>query len=144
MGDDEDAVFTSTNSDLINIAPQLAYLANYGGPTLTHRLLNGSPAIDAGSNDLTFDIDQRGEARIFNNTADIGAYEYDPTTTIQEYFSEVKTRLYPNPNNGSFTLNFTQVIAPVSYQIVNITGQTIFQKNVSNNLTKKLKKRSYF
>ena len=56
----------------------LAPLGNYGGPTQTMPLLFGSPAIDAGSNDLVppgITTDQRGEHRIFNGKVDIGAYE---------------------------------------------------------------------
>jgi hypothetical protein len=55
-------------------------LANNGGPTLTHALITGSPALDAGSNALIpagVDTDQRGAGhpRVLNNTVDIGAYE---------------------------------------------------------------------
>ena len=61
-------------------------LANNGGPTQTHALLEGSLAIDAGSNALAVDengnplaTDQRGEARIQFGTVDIGAVEFgDP------------------------------------------------------------------
>ncbi len=62
--------------------PKLAPLGNYGGPTQTHALLCGSPAIDRGSNNLakdennnTLTTDQRGSARIVNTTVDIGAFE---------------------------------------------------------------------
>jgi CSLREA domain-containing protein len=73
------------------IDPLLAALANNGGPTQTHALRPGSPALDAGDNTLlpgdTLDLDgdgntiepvpydQRGFARIVNTTVDIGAYE---------------------------------------------------------------------
>jgi len=55
-------------------------LANNGGPTLTHALVAGSPALDAGNNaDVpgTITTDQRGTGfdRISNGTVDIGAYE---------------------------------------------------------------------
>ena len=65
--------------------PQLGPLADNGGPTLTHALLPGSPAIDAGDNSLAVDADgnplltdQRGAAvdRIFGGTVDIGAFEF--------------------------------------------------------------------
>ncbi|QDS89046.1 Calx-beta domain protein [Rosistilla ulvae] len=62
-------------------------LANNGGPTLTHALIAGSPAINAGDNALAtgdgttggtqLSTDQRGTgfARILNGTVDIGAFE---------------------------------------------------------------------
>jgi hypothetical protein len=52
-------------------------LDDNGGPTLTHALLSGSPAIDAGNNAYATDWDQRGEGfpRIVNDIIDIGAFE---------------------------------------------------------------------
>jgi hypothetical protein len=60
------------------IDPVLGPLADNGGPTLTHALLPGSPAIDAGNNAYATDWDQRGPGypRIVNGTIDIGAFEY--------------------------------------------------------------------
>ena len=66
--------------------PMLGPLAFNGGPTRTHALLPGSPAIDAGSNALAVDedgdpllTDQRGDGfdRIVSGTVDIGAFEFD-------------------------------------------------------------------
>ena len=62
--------------------PMLGPLADNGGPTMTHALLAGSPAIDAGPNPVpTFvgnDFDQRGTgfARIVFGVADAGAFEF--------------------------------------------------------------------
>jgi hypothetical protein len=59
----------------------MALLGNNGGPTQTHALLPGSPAINAGSNTLanntTLTTDQRGTGfeRIVNTSVDIGAFE---------------------------------------------------------------------
>lgn len=57
--------------------PQLGPLDTNGGPTRTHELLTGSPAIDQGSNPLNLANDQRGVtyARVVGGKADIGAYE---------------------------------------------------------------------
>jgi hypothetical protein len=59
------------------IDPLLGPLADNGGPTLTHALLSGSPAIDAGNNAYATDWDQRGPGfrRIVNGIIDIGAFE---------------------------------------------------------------------
>ena len=59
------------------VCPQLQPLRDNGGPTQTHALFAGSPAIDAG-NTLATGIgifDQRGQARVSGATADVGAYE---------------------------------------------------------------------
>jgi len=73
------------DNNIVGLDPLLAPLADYGGPTETHALLPGSPAIDQGTaNGLT--TDQRGEPRSVDDTAiadasdstDMGAYEYDP------------------------------------------------------------------
>jgi uncharacterized repeat protein (TIGR01451 family) len=74
-------------TDIINVNPLLATLANYGGPTQTRALLPGSPALDGGDNCVVSDTctpalgfplttDQRGSgfARAVG-TVDIGAFE---------------------------------------------------------------------
>ena len=55
----------------------LGLLANNGGPTLTHALLVGSPAINTGSNPNALAFDQRGTpfVRTFGAQTDIGAFE---------------------------------------------------------------------
>jgi hypothetical protein len=60
--------------------PLLDPLGNYGGPTMTHRLKAGSPAINAGSNPDNLTNDQRGPgyARTYGGQTDIGAYEVLP------------------------------------------------------------------
>ncbi len=63
-------VGTSTNP----IDAMLGALQNNGGPTFTHALLTGSPAIDAANPFAGTSIDQRGVIRPFRN-ADIGAFE---------------------------------------------------------------------
>ena len=68
--------------DQINTDPLLGPLQDNGGPTLTHALLPGSPAIDAG--DPNFipppSTDQRGCPfdRVFNGRIDIGSFEMQP------------------------------------------------------------------
>lgn len=63
------------------IAPLLGLLANNGGPTETHALLAGSPAIDTGSNPTGVSFDQRGTpfARTVGTSTDVGAFEANLT-----------------------------------------------------------------
>jgi hypothetical protein len=66
------------------IDPRLAPLGDNGGPTRTHELLPGSPAIDAGHS-ITLNSDQRGAPRPFDlalypnaagsDGSDVGAFE---------------------------------------------------------------------
>ncbi|HIA19543.1 MAG TPA: tetratricopeptide repeat protein, partial [Planctomycetaceae bacterium] len=72
------------SSDLKNVNPTLGPLDDNGGTTLTHALLDGSPAIDAGNNSAAPATDQRGISRPIDgdsngtNIVDIGATEFKP------------------------------------------------------------------
>lgn len=74
-------------TDLLNVDPMLGPLQDNGGPTWTHALLPGSPAIDAGDPDFVGppDFDQRGEGfpRVVNGIIDIGAFEVQVGTGIR-------------------------------------------------------------
>ena len=65
--------------DQINTDPMLGPLRNNGGPTFTHELLSGSPAIDAGDPNFTPPpyYDQRGPDfwRVRNGRIDVGSLE---------------------------------------------------------------------
>jgi CSLREA domain-containing protein len=61
--------------DLSSTNPLLAPLGDNGGPTLTHGLLAGSPALDAADPAECPDADQRGVARPIGANCDIGAFE---------------------------------------------------------------------
>jgi parallel beta-helix repeat protein len=63
-------------ANIIGVNPMLGPLLNNGGPTMTHALLAGSPAINAGSNPLALAFDQRGTPFVRSSgVTDIGAYE---------------------------------------------------------------------
>ena len=67
--------YTGTGNQFF-VDPLLGPLADNGGPTLTHSLLSGSPAIDMGDPEIT-GFDQRGTpfSRDDGNGVDIGAFE---------------------------------------------------------------------
>jgi hypothetical protein len=62
-----------TGSDLLGVDPLLGPLQDNGGPTWTHALLAGSPAIGAGDRALACMYDQRGTLR--QGAVDIGAFQ---------------------------------------------------------------------
>jgi hypothetical protein len=68
---------TVPGSNLIGRDPLLGPLADNGGPTPTHALLAGSPALDRGFRSPTVTEDQRGYGfeRVIGAAADIGAFE---------------------------------------------------------------------
>ena len=83
--DDGGGVLTGPG-DQINTDPMLGPLQDNGGPTFTHALLPGSPAINAGDPSFTPPplYDQRGPGfdRVVNGRVDIGSFEVQgPTPT---------------------------------------------------------------
>jgi hypothetical protein len=60
--------------DQKGVNPQIGPLANNGGPTFTHALAQGSPAVDTGGASCP-PTDQRGITRPQGAACDIGAYE---------------------------------------------------------------------
>ena len=74
--------FLSGPGDQINTDPLIGPLQDNGGPTFTHELLPGSPAVNTGDPDFTPPpfYDQRGLpfVRVFNNRIDIGSFEVQP------------------------------------------------------------------
>lgn len=79
LSDDGSCVFTAPG-DRVKVNAKLGPLADNGGPTLTHALLDGSPAIDAGDAASCPATDQRGVTRPQGPGCDIGAFEWQPTT----------------------------------------------------------------
>lgn len=86
--------------DIYGADPRLDPLGNYEGPTLSMRLQEGSPAIDAGQYSPAGgpqETDQRGFDRVFGGQVDIGAYESNPATAKQPHASRNLLHSYPNP-----------------------------------------------
>jgi hypothetical protein len=73
--EDADTCELSGPGDLPDTDPLLGPLADNGGPTLTHALLPGSPAVDAGDDAGCPPTDQRRVARPQGPHCDIGAFE---------------------------------------------------------------------
>ncbi|MGH3928742.1 MAG: DUF7594 domain-containing protein, partial [Pseudonocardiaceae bacterium] len=63
------------SGDRINVDPRLGTLADNGGPTLTHALQGGSPAVNNANIPPVPATDQRGVARPQGLAPDVGAFE---------------------------------------------------------------------
>jgi hypothetical protein len=79
LSDDDGSGYLTAPGDQINTDPMLGPLQDNGGPTFTHALLPGSPAIDTGDPNFTPPplLDQRGLGfdRVVNGRIDIGSFE---------------------------------------------------------------------
>jgi CSLREA domain-containing protein len=104
----------TSGNNIVTNDPMLGPLDDNGGPTQTHALLFGSPAINAGDNSLSVDAngsrltsDQRGLGfdRIDSGSVDIGAYEVQiqnfPTVLIVDSTEDGTDGDY---STGQFTL----------------------------------------
>ena len=96
VGDSEGCNGFTATGDLTGVDPDLGPLQDNGGPTFTHALIEGSPAIDSANPEgcldqdgNVLDQDQRGSTRPVNATGlataicDRGAFEFqvEPTPT---------------------------------------------------------------
>jgi hypothetical protein len=84
LSSDNGGGFLTGPGDQINTDPLLGPLQDNGGPTFTHELLPGSPAIDAGDPSFTPPpfFDQRGPGfdRVVNGRVDKGSFEVQTQT----------------------------------------------------------------
>jgi hypothetical protein len=110
---DKNLVQDGSCSPAVSGNPKLGPLQNNGGPTFTHALLTGSPAIDAGDDTVlgspfNLTTDQRGDGFPRKSCAhvDIGAYEFGagspPTITCPPSISTTT-----DPGQTTATRSFT-------------------------------------
>jgi hypothetical protein len=112
--DSENSCRFNQSTDLINTDPKLGPLQDNTGPTFTHALLEGSPAIDAGDNSGAPDTDQRGIERPQGPTVDIGAFELVKAAapaTVQELprYSPPMPTINRNLNAATMSVQFVSV-----------------------------------
>jgi hypothetical protein len=116
LSSDDGGGFLTATGDQVNTDPMLGTLQDNGGPTFTHELLTGSPAIDAG--DPNFipppDYDQRGPGydRVGHGRVDIGAFEVQIVTP--SYAGQVQPPINPD---GSSTFNVRRGVVPVRFNL---------------------------
>ena len=117
IGDNADAFIGSQPTDQIGtpgapIDPRLGALANNGGPTFTHGLLAGSPAIDRDAPDAP-PHDQRGYNRV--GFPDVGAFEFGGLPASIPPPPTANPATYIGSN--SFTANWSSVSGATGYRL---------------------------
>ena len=124
----------------ITADPRLAPLALYGGPTPTHALLAGSPALDAGHSSGST-TDQRGRTRPFDTPnvataaggdgADIGAVEMHTVfvTNVQTSGSGSLSSVVANAPADSDILFFASVFN--SPRTITTVGEMVINQNLT-------------
>ena len=134
IGNNADAVISSQPTDQIGtpaapIDPLLGPLADNGGPTLTHALQSGSPAIDRGD-PAAPPQDQRGYGRV--GVPDVGAFEYGGVapTTLGNISTRAFVQTGDNVMIGGFIVQGTQP----KRVIIRAIGPELTQYGVPNAL----------
>ena len=128
----EDGSCLTAGTTSISGDPLLGELADNGGPTKTHALLEGSPAIDAipdtngstpGCGDAGITTDQRGVARPQGSACDIGAYEVEVEDNTPPTVTETSP-LVPKKSD-SLTATFSEPVQNVG------TSTFILERNIA-------------
>ena len=131
LSSDDGAGVLNGPGDLINTNPLLGSLQNNGGPTFTHQLLPGSPAIDTGDPNFTPPpiYDQRGPGfpRVVNGRIDKGAFEVQgPTPTPTPTAT-------PCASVGSWTKQSSYPIVTSGQAVASVGGNVYSFGGIVNN-----------
>ena len=127
-GDDCDGCGAQSSNNLIGIAPQLAPLASYGGPTATMLPLPGSPAICAGSASLNpagLGTDQRGFPRL--NTSYSGYSAAAPCLDLGAVQTNYQSVQFTNAGASGYSGTPGVAVSTPAAPVVSVTenGQNI-------------------
>ena len=126
LSSDDGSGYLIGPGDQINTEPLLGPLQNNGGPTFTHQLLPGSPAIDAGDPNFTPPpfFDQRGPGfdRLVNGRTDKGSFELQagtsptptPSPTPTATATVTATATAPPPSTPTATATATATPPPTA------------------------------
>jgi CSLREA domain-containing protein/uncharacterized repeat protein (TIGR01451 family) len=93
--------------DITDTIPLLGPLQDNGGPTFTHALLPGSPAIDQGDDSNCPINDQRGISRPQGAGCDIGAFEFAATADLSISKQRVGTGDILSGESITYTITIT-------------------------------------
>lgn len=101
-----------------------------------------SPAVNAGNNSYISDIkkDITGIKRIQCDTVDLGAYERKCSAPLPVIIADANTissgrtqvLIYPNPNNGNFTIQLPKIERQFSVIIYDMSGRKVYEYECYN------------
>ncbi len=127
-------------TDLVGVNPLLGPFGNNGGPTPSHPLLPGSPAVNRGNPSIATPpaLDQRGTgfSRIRGGVIDIGAFEAQPPAV-----GDFGNLVQPSTTQRNYTLRANEVVfhqftltAPVQaasgqFLVIDTLGTTLAPSN---------------
>lgn len=128
-GVDGDLVGTAASP----VDPLLGPLANNGGPTRTHALRYGSPAIESADSGLVAVplfpappfTDQRGQPRIVGGVADMGAYEFpslEVTNPNDSGAGSLRDRVSLANSAGGGVITFRESVFGSTLQTIALTS----------------------
>ncbi|MDT8393563.1 MAG: T9SS type A sorting domain-containing protein [Bacteroidales bacterium] len=67
-------------------------------------------------------------------------FDYDACLGIGEAFQELNARIYPNPNNGIFTVEIQDVDSPVHLSVYNVLGSLRYKETIIAGSERKVQK----
>jgi hypothetical protein len=119
-------------SDIVGLPARLGPLQDNGGPTWTHALLPGSPAIDAGNSSRVM-TDQRGRPRAIHRVfvpnrggdgSDIGAFEADNLITAIQVIGQNVRVQFMTASNHTYGVEYTTALPSSSWTALseNVVG----------------------
>jgi hypothetical protein len=73
-----------------------------------------------------FTLGQENRMRTYYNAI---ALEFNTNVLANTKFVENNFSLYPNPNKGSFTIEFKELTGSYSVEVFDVSGQTIYENN---------------
>jgi len=116
---------------------------NYGCPTYPSPSCNNTSDMfmnymdytnDACMNMFTLGQKQRMWSFINNNRVSLKTSDKCTVVSIDEMDVEKQLRVYPNPSNGTFTIDFSdnKISGPIELKVYNSLGQLVFEQDYSN------------
>ncbi len=130
------------SSNPLFVAPSGGNGSSYDGVTADWSLQSGSPCINTGNpNGSYVATDKAGNPRVVNTVIDMGAYESQIITGINETSAASGIIVFPNPASRSMVISLPIAIGRSSVnekadlRIFNASGQQVFVRKISGSTT---------